>query len=675
MELRRLAQGHWQVAWSHYCLVVFGRSQICEAFIDAGCSDTLLQMSYPSSVNGEVRNNGWYDVFPYRFWGYPKYARNTYEDNPSQPKKDHERGRTQPHEKEEEIGLGQEPYEVEQGTNPVAERLLRPRYLCFLNKPDSKELHGVVPMKVKDWLAQNHLATHPDYLFVAYTAEQFQGDQDLGALAELAETATRDAGLTAYWIGSSCMADEQEMEEDVYRISDVIRGASALAIIVGHPVKDRATIGAVSTEQMLQQWGRRIWTLPEALLSPPGLPIQVYTRGLDGGEPMAIEKRKFSGLAWRDAPITRQLMDHYEGSLILSPLELVVLALRCLNTRDIDRNTHFPGDLSYVLMGLLRRRPKVNPDDSAFQAFGRLSLANDSNMLLERLVCVHPKNPDQTWLNTEDAWDAKLWDIYPTCQVAGVGHDDTVILDGAFAAAIRWKSFAPVAYIARDSWKRLGARTLLRFSPILFFISLPLLALPGPTYKPIGAVLFLISILTLLASPKLVRLLYTGKLWGTQAWFFGFEGYMDIETIESNIFGAYMGRLTWSPSGSPLSRHCQNRHGECRGVDPTTDESVLEIVERAKHAPFGQQKVFTLVDTNTLQVTMFAAVRPPVAVLLCGYEGGMQRAVMCSYESKTQTLYRESVLRMETPVLQKMFRVGRFRFGFRRPVEETRMYG
>ena len=32
--------------------------------------------------------------------------------------------------------------------------------------------------------------------------------------------------------------------------------------------------------------------------------------------------------------------------------------------------------------------------------------------------------------------------------------------------------------------------------------------------------------------------------------------------------------------------------------------------------------------------------------LLCGSEGGMQRAVMCSYDWTTSTLYRETVLRM-----------------------------
>jgi hypothetical protein len=63
---------------------------------------------------------------------------------------------------------------------------------------------------------------------------------------------------------------------------------------------------------------------------------------------------------------------------------------------------------------------------------------------------------------------------------------------------------------------------------------------------------------------------------------------------------------------------------------------------------------------------MFEAERPPVVALLCGSEGGMQRAVMCSYDWTTQTLYRETVLRMETKVLEKMSRVGRVRFGLKR---------
>lgn len=60
----------------------------------------------------------------------------------------------------------------------------------------------------------------------------------------------------------------------------------------------------------------------------------------------------------------------------------------------------------------------------------------------------------------------------------------------------------------------------------------------------------------------------------------------------------------------------------------------------------GEERIFALVDTNTLSVTLFSAVRPPVAVVLCGEEGGMQRALLCSYDWSTQTLYRETVMRM-----------------------------
>jgi hypothetical protein len=623
----------------------------------------------PSAVTGEVRNGGFYDRFPYRFWGYAKYWRNNRENKTRTSRGSEKLLVEQTQEKNREIGISQdEAYEDEEGTNPVDERLLQPRYLCFLDQGPNQGSSGAIPMKVDDWLKAKDLLAHPDYLFVAYTAEQFKGPKDLQALAKLAEKATRDAGLSAYWIGSSCMPDPKEMEQDVYRISDVVRGAKALAIVVGHPV-DRRT-EEFTREELLKQWGERMWTLPEALLSPKGNAIQVYVRGFDDSWP--ILKSSFAGQVWRDAPWTRQLMDHYEGSLILSPLELVVLALRCLDKRDIDRNTYFPGDLSFVLQGLLRRRPRAARDDSAFQAFARLSLANDSDMLLERLVCVHPRTPDQRWLSTEDAWNAQLWDIYPDIQIAGVCNNDTIILDGAHGAAIRWKSFAPVAYLVRASWKRLLANTLFRISPLVFFVAITLLSLSFAIgYAPIATLLLLVSLVPILAAPYLVRLQYGGKLWGTQAWFFGVEGYLDIETIESNIFGTYHGRLTWSPSGSPLSRHKANKHGECVGLDPTSDPEVRRLVEQARTSALGEQKIFTLVDTATLTVTLFSAARPPIAVLLCGREGGMQRAVMCSYDAETQTLYRESVLRMETVILESMNRVGRFRFGFRRPSART----
>lgn len=53
-----------------------------------------------------------------------------------------------------------------------------------------------------------------NYIFVAYTAEQFQGPEDLRALHQIADAAARNAGVMAYWIGCSCMPDDN-MQEDV----------------------------------------------------------------------------------------------------------------------------------------------------------------------------------------------------------------------------------------------------------------------------------------------------------------------------------------------------------------------------------------------------------------------------------------------------------------------------
>jgi hypothetical protein len=528
-----------------------------------------------------------------------------------------------------------------------------------LNKSEDKGDTGVTVVRTDESKANT------DYIFIGYSTTQFdnKSNEDMNALHQMAERAAREAGVPAFWVAGSCMPEASEMEEDVYRISDVMRSAHSLVIIVGPELSSSIP---QPRDELLRIWGARMWTLPEALLSSSKRKIKVYTRGHDGPA-LEIDKKRFAAVVWNDPLISRQLVDHYGGSLHLSRLELVTIALKCLKTRE--RGEYLKGDLSYALMGLLRQRPTVDGSDSDFLAFARLSMANDSDLLLERLICTLPKDHTASWLSMDDAWDSSLWDIYPSCQVAGIGPGDTVILDGAFGAAIRWKAFAPVAYIRQDSWSRFGARVILHGAPLYFIVGAVLASFPG-SYKGVGIVILVFALLVILASPYLTRIIYSGKLWGTQAGFQGFEGYMDLATIESHIFGAYMGRFKWSTAGSPLCSHRMNQFGECVGVDPMTREDVRKMAETAKIGGVDALKVFTLVDTYTLTVTMFAAVRPPIAVLLCGREGGMQRAVMCSYDWATQTLYKETVLRMETPVLERMFRVNRFRFGLQRPKSE-----
>lgn len=90
--------------------------------------------------------------------------------------------------------------------------------------------------------------------------------------------------------------------------------------------------------------------------------------------------------------------------------------------------------------GLLRRRPDVNKEDNAFEAFPRLSLANDSDALLERLICLQQTQPDSEFFDLGDAWGAKVWDIEPRCQIAAIAEGETVVLDGAYSASIQWDS-------------------------------------------------------------------------------------------------------------------------------------------------------------------------------------------------------------------------------------------
>jgi hypothetical protein len=73
-----------------------------------------------------------------------------------------------------------------------------------------------------------------------------------------------------------------------------------------------------------------------------------------------------------------------------------------------------------------------------------------------------------------------------------------------------------------------------------------------------------------------------------------------------------------------------------------------------------------------MSVMLFQAVRPPIGFLLVGSEGGMQRAVGVSYDWETQTLVKETVLRLETPVLERMSRVARVKLSLGRQVHVTR---
>lgn len=305
-------------------------------------------------------------------------------------------------------------------TRETTPRPLFPKWLCFLENAGEKDSpnHGVKVARVDQpdtWPHGVKHVKHPEYLFVAYTSEQFRhsSDEDMQALDEIAETATRKAGLDAYWIGSTCFRDDDDAEDQVYWISDIVRCATLTCMAIGPSEVTRGKEGA----DMMREWGSRIWTLPEVLLSRSNRAIVVVQRG-DLDNMQLLPRTQFPAKVWDDGDESRRLVDHFEGTLHMSNLELMTTALQCLHRRT-TRNKYFNGDHSYALMGLANIRPRPIKTDSAFQAFARLSLANNGEKLLERLICILPEQPDQEWWAMNDAFSVSLWDIYPSIQVAG----------------------------------------------------------------------------------------------------------------------------------------------------------------------------------------------------------------------------------------------------------------
>lgn len=327
------------------------------------------------------------------------------------------------------------------------------------------------------------------------------------------------------------------------------------------------------------------------------------------------------------------------------------------------------GDLVYALMGLLSHRPSINPNDTAFQAFARLSLANDSDRLIERMMCMLPfQSPSACYshqLSFNDQLGARLWDFEPLCQVAGVCSGSAVILDGCHGASIHWSDIPRIAFTQRSTWKKRLGEIIVRSGGILFLIGVVILASAAGngSMKAGGAIILVVALLLTFSSPWTITRLYGGKVWGATPWLIGFEGTMRIREIERLAFGNAVGRLTYAPSSSlwqcrePLERigrepawiedpsrymPLDSRYG---GV-----QSPATMATTTPQLPPGH-RFFTLIDTATMTVTIFTATRPPSVALILGRESGMLRVALCHYDRSSATLKKETVVRMEGTML------------------------
>lgn len=409
-------------------------------------------------------------------------------------------------------------------------------------------------------------------------------------------------------------------------------------------------------------------------------------------------KIELAAHVWEDGETTRLLAEHYTGLLTLSRLELISLGLEALTLRWKKEDEFASGDIAYALMSLLHYRPFMNPHDNLFQALARLSLANDSDRIIERMTCMLPDPDPATQYHSafvlDDVLGAKLWDIEPLCQVAGVGDGNEFFLDGCQGASIRWKDIPRISFHGRRTWKKRCANIALRTAPIWWIIGVIMLVIGAPkpqqstggygsyfgniyngtsssysssssyggdpTTLTTGSLIFLLGMGMIFGSCWTVQIMYGGKVWGTTPMLVGFEGALPLRKVERHVFGNAIGRLSYAPSSSNLChdrgwRQPRERIGAgptwLEGENPELPNADGRLRDGTQIVPEGQ-RLFTLIDTGpSMMLHVFTAARPPTAALVCGKEGGMLRVALCSYERATNCLHKETVLRMETPML------------------------
>jgi hypothetical protein len=387
---------------------------------------------------------------------------------------------------------------------------------------------------------------------------------------------------------------------------------------------------------MLHEWGTRLWTVPEALLCPSEHRILIYTLG--SVAPILVAKRNLPGLVWGDALQLRQLIEHYEGSLPLTQLELISIALECLQRRQTEKRNS--GDVAYALMGLLRLRPRVNKADSGFQAFARLSVANDSNMILERMMCLRSKDSRAPWHDMSDSWEAKLWHIKPQFEIASIGDQNAITIGDASGTLIDWKlqlvDFAPDAGPWKKSW--LIFRLICLIPPMLITAIIMMWNAYVQSDRKVYEIYITVAHWSLLAMvattllPAFLARSMRSKKGSVQRRIFALEGKPDLGEVEPYIFGINGGQLQWSEH----SRLHQS-HGD--------------------HRP-----VYTLIDTFSCTATAFHAEKAPTMMFVGGREQGLVRVLLCSYDDATRAFVKETVVRFEGRVTQQLSRLGRFRF-------------
>ncbi|KAI8186993.1 hypothetical protein KHU50_001228 [Colletotrichum sp. SAR 10_65] len=570
----------------------------------------------------------------------------------------------------------------------------------------------------------NTVNKRPKYLFVSHVGSKTKQDelQYLDTAQRLAEK----EGLTAIYLDDWCFTrhikqkvksgalSENEgiatTDHQIWTLCDVVRGSAQVAVI--YP-------GDSSSSESKTEWGKRMWTFVEGLLAP-GNSILFSPRDYDrekfpDGPPVeSLYKVEMTASYWSEndtrashegGSSARLLAEYFSGQVVLSTLEVLPLIFDALNSRNTG-NQNSLSDMGYAAMGLLRfrvgRKPGSTDSPTLFQTLSHLSLKNDSDKIIDRMISLLPQPrlpgfvPSDAsnhiiWasLCEQDAFGARVHQITPLCDVVGVADEDhTVFIDNCRAIKIQWGSL-PALRVENHPSAVTGLVTLLRkaaMSSMLIVIgmSITMAAVAGVNsgsssssrsssstgslsddFSPpdfairmlskIVAVAACIGCACTLLIPAAARSMFsTFKVQKCSPGLVGIEGVMPIKELEEKILGYRSSTdiFKYDPLASHILADEDGVDSETRTLEkgrPAWIEQA-EDLDGVKARLKRGQRLFTLVDLGHLSVMVVAAERPPSVALLSGRGGGMLRAVLCSSSPAKDCLYKETVVQMPSAV-------------------------
>lgn len=516
---------------------------------------------------------------------------------------------------------------------------------------------------------RNTIINHP-YIAISYRqSDVFQrGTDDEGMkreqeqkarFIEMVRATVLECGMDAYWLDLECLGETAEEKNiDLYRMADIYRGGSFTLIVL------RESEDEFSLESW-RSWGGRVWTMPEAILSRQ----LRYKIGFNGPV-VPLTLSELANRAYDSYDEETAIINAYSGRDPLERLERLSLLKAAIwrrgsaalpqnkereNTVFYDKDVPpplivqqhgyaYPAERVYALMGFFEHRIIPNQLETELQALARLSMANDNDRIAERMVSMLPYriHPESCWYADDDQYGSQLWDIEPEIQVAGITKRGALVIDGCYAATIRWKDFPDLAFETTDSIRRFLAGKIPYIFSTLLISGIPVV----PFNLPGGIALLGCAVLLMCISPFLIAYSNSGRILSSQPWLIGVKGVITAEDVADHLYGGTLSqapRVSYTPSGSTFARPGEDvvREGHDCQVNLAMD-------------PRLRDDIYTLIDTLSGTIYYFVARRPPTVCLFTGREGGLGRFVLCSETCDINELHKETVLRMPSYIFRSM---------------------